>query len=202
MLRVQNCDCLHPNADSGGECLYKKTWHWKSTSRYPNVCASKEQKMSSTPSLFRSKWNKFYDYPGHENSLTQKSNETPKFAFRNQIAFCNQILSTSWTLWRNTCAINCGIVANIIVWSRKATTILVHLLKRLIGNVLKVIFTVRFIRGRSTMSTDTFPIVLLRSCGEVTWIFFAWRNSNRPAEDKRSRIEKLKINPEVAFSWN
>ena len=36
-----------PCGDWSGECVYK-TWHWKSISRYPNVCASKEQKKSST----------------------------------------------------------------------------------------------------------------------------------------------------------
>ena len=42
-LRVQNCNCVCPCADSSRECTYK-TWHWKFISRYPNVCASKEQK--------------------------------------------------------------------------------------------------------------------------------------------------------------
>ena len=59
-LRVQNC------ADSSGECVYK-TWHWKFISRYPNVCASKEQKTSSTNSVKRMK--KKTDDPESSESL-------------------------------------------------------------------------------------------------------------------------------------
>ena len=46
-FRALNCNCVCPCADSSSECVYK-TWHWKFIFRYPIVCASQEQKMSST----------------------------------------------------------------------------------------------------------------------------------------------------------
>ena len=47
MVRVQNYES---NRLCGNRCgqFPHKTWHWKFISRHPNVCASKEQRMSST----------------------------------------------------------------------------------------------------------------------------------------------------------
>ena len=52
LTELQTCWCYDTKQwlrclcwDWCGECVYK-TWHWKSIYRYPNVCASKEQRMS------------------------------------------------------------------------------------------------------------------------------------------------------------